>query len=209
MRIAYFDCSSGVSGDMILASLLDAGLDFAHLRKELRKLNLSGYKLARKKTEKNGFAATKFDVVLSGSHKRRTLKEITGIIRKSRLGKRVKELSVDIFENIAGAEAKAHNRSKRNIHFHEIGDTDSLIDIVGSAIAFDCLKIGKIYSSAINTGSGNVLTAHGLLPVPAPATAILLKNMPVYSDDDGYELTTPTGAAILKTACRGFGFFIA
>jgi len=208
VKIAYFDCFSGVSGDMILASLLDAGMDFAYLKKELKKLNLPGYRLEKIKTEKDGFAATKFNVSLlrlGGVKGRKSLKEIKNIINKSRLAAGVKLAAVKIFENIADAEAKAHGRDRNKIHFHEIGNVDSLIDVVGAAIAFDYLKIKKVYSSAINTGSGTVRTTHGILPVPAPAAAVLLQGIPSYSENDGFELATPTGVAILKTLCDSFG----
>jgi len=207
MKIAYFDCSSGVSGDMILASFLDAGLDFKYLEKELKKLKLAGYSLKKAKVKKQGFPATKFEVILKsgGYHSGRSLKQIKGIINKSRLNSGVKSLAIKIFENITRAECSAHKVCPSEIHFHEIGGTDSLIDIVGAAIAIDYFKIGNAYSSPINVGSGIVNTAHGTLPVPAPATVELLKGVPVYSRKDMFELATPTGVAILKTVCGDFG----
>lgn len=207
MRTAYFDCFSGVSGDMILAAFLDLGLDFDYLKNEIAKLKLSGYKLEKRKVVKGGFSATKFEVILSlkhASHKRIPFSEIKSIIVKSRLKPAVKILSIKIFENIRDAESQVHGIKKEKVHFHEIGDTDSLIDVVGFAIAFDYFKIGNAYASAVNVGSGSVKTAHGLLPVPAPATAILLKGIPIHSGKDRYELATPTGAAILKTVCSEF-----
>ena len=208
MRIAYFDCFSGVSGDMILAALLDAGLDLAYLKRELKKLRLRGYSIKAKKVKKANFVATKFDVVLdnrSACHNGSSLNDIKRIINRSRLNIKVKELSCRIFENLAIAEQASHGARASQTHFHEIGDTDALVDIVGAAIALDYLEISRIYSSGINVGSGTVKTAHGTLPVSAPATSFLLKGIPIYSSGDPYELTTPTGAAILKTACKGFG----
>jgi len=209
MRIAYFDCSSGVSGDMILASLLDAGLDFEYLKKELGKLKLAGYKLSKRKITKSGFTASKFDVIFPKTRSRlkeRPLGEIKNIINKSGLSSKVKTLALKIFENIADAECAVHNIPKNRIHFHEIGSTDSLVDIVGFAIAFEHLNIDKVYASSINLGSGVVKTEHGLLPVPAPVTSVLLKGVPIYSGEDRFELTTPTGAGILKTVADSFGF---
>ena len=205
MRIAYFDCFSGVSGNMIVGALLDAGVSAAYLKNQLRKMPLSGYSIKIRKVKKTGLAAMSFDVTLTEKgRKTRTLKNIKGIINKSRLNKNVKDLSCKIFEALAEAECRAHGCRKDKAHFHEIGDTDSIVDIVGAAVAFDYFKFEKIYSSPINVGSGTVRTGHGIFPVPAPATGILLESMPAYCDGKGYELATPTGVAILKSVSDEF-----
>lgn len=193
---------------MILGALLDAGLDFEYLKSELQKLRLPGYELKRRKVKMLSLAATKFDVCLKDKDIRRgfsTLKDIERAINKSRLKKSVKELSCGIFKKLAEAECRAHGYRKDKAHFHEIGDTDSLIDIVGAVIALDYLGIERVCCSAVNVGSGMVCTAHGDLPVPAPVTSVLLKGMFSYSGGEGYELATPTGVAILKTLCGAAG----
>ena len=185
MRILYFDCFSGVSGDMILGAFLDLGLDFNYLKSQLRKLRLSGCRIATRKVKKLDFAATKFDVFLNtdkGGHKSNSLRQIKSILDKSSLDAKIKDLSCKIFENLADAECKAHRCKRDQFHFHEIGDVDSLIDVVGTVIALDYLKIDEIYSSAINVGSGIVKTSHGVLPVPAPAASMLLKGLPAETD---------------------------
>lgn len=206
MRIAYFDCFSGASGNMILGAFLDAGLDVVYLKKQLRKLPLSGYSLNIRKVKKSGLAATQFDVSLTEKGRQtKSLNDIRRIISKSALSAKIKNLSCEIFQELADAECGAHGCKMKQARFHEIGDTDSIIDIVGAAIALDYLKIDKIYASAINTGSGTINTAHGRFPIPAPATSILLKGVPIYCDGKGHELATPTGVAILKTICEKFG----
>jgi len=209
MRIAYFDCFSGVSGNMILGAFLDAGLDCAYLKNQLKKLGLKGYELKIKSIKKSEFPVTEFNVELNNSkgidHSRKTLAYIQGIINRSSLNDNVKNLSCTIFENLAEAEAKAHGCKKSEIHFHEIGDTDSIIDIAGAAIALDYFKIENVYSSPINIGSGIIKMAHGVLAVPAPVTTVMLKGVPVYSSGEDFELATPTGVAVLKTICDKFG----
>jgi len=205
MKIAYFDCFSGVSGDMILAAFLDAGLDLDYFKGQLRRLPLEGYKIGVRKVKKVGLAATAFNVFLArAGRRRRSLREIKNIISKSRLNENVKSLSIKVFEALAAAECKAHGHRRDRMHFHEIGDADSIIDIIGAAIALDYLKFDRVYSSPVNTGSGSVKTVHGIYPLPAPATAILLKGLPAYSCSTDCELATPTGVAILKSVCDGF-----
>ncbi|OGL40953.1 MAG: TIGR00299 family protein [Candidatus Schekmanbacteria bacterium RIFCSPHIGHO2_02_FULL_38_11] len=205
MKIAFFDCFSGISGDMAVGALIDLGLDFEYLKKELRKLQITDYRLQITKVRRSGIRGIKFnvDVNLHKQH-HRDLEEINGIINKSKLNDEVKSLSKAIFYKIAKAEAKVHGVKVKNVHFHEIGAVDSIIDIVAFSIGLNYLKIDKVISSPINVGEGFVKTEHGLLPMPAPATAEILKGIPFYSNGTKMELATPTGAAIIATVAEGF-----
>ena len=205
MKIAYFDCFSGASGDMILGSLLDAGLKIEELKNELKKLNLSGYKIRATKKTKNGIAGTKFDVDISDRHHHRSLKDIFKIINDSTLDPEIKKKSKAIFTRLGEAEAKIHDKPVDEIHFHEVGAVDAIVDIVGAVIGFHSLDIQGIYVSKLHVGTGTVECAHGTLPVPAPATAELLQGIPIYSTGIEGELVTPTGAAILTTLSTHFG----
>ena len=205
MKIAYFDCFSGASGDMILGALIDAGFSFDRLMEEIKKLDIKGYNLDLKKTIRAGIAGAKFDVLIPEDkiHKennyKRTLKDISKIIDGSTLSERVKKDSIRIFENLAMAEGKAHNASPEDVHFHEVGAVDSIIDIVGAVIVINGLKIEKVYFSPVRTGTGFVKCHDGEFPIPAPATIELLKGCHVIGTDIQNELMTPTGAAILTT----------
>ena len=205
MKIAYFDCFSGASGDMILGALIDAGFSQNELIDELKKLGINNYELSSKKVLRSAITGTKFDVSINESaindehHKRRTLKVISRLINESTLSESVKRDSIKIFENLANAEAKVHNTLPEDVHFHEVGAVDSIVDIVGAVIAFDSLKIENIYFSPIRTGTGFVECQHGQFPIPAPATIEILKGYHVINTNIQRELTTPTGAAILTT----------
>ena len=203
--ILYLDCFSGISGDMTIGALIDAGLDFTFLLKELEKLGLTGYRLKCREAMAGAVSATKFDVEIIKEQKSRSHKDIKKIITGSSLPDKVKKVSLDIFKCVAAAEAKIHDRSIEEVHFHEVGAIDSIIDIVGTAIGIQSLKIDKVYCSHIPLGSGNINTSHGKLPIPAPATLEILKGVPVYQGDFDFEVTTPTGAAIVKTLTAGFG----
>ena len=206
MKIAYFDCFSGISGDMIIGAFIDLGLDVNFLKKELEKLNLRNYKITAKKIVKNGISATKFDVIVDKhSHEERNLKEINEIIDKSELGNETKNTIKKIFHKIASAESKIHNKPIDKIHFHEIGAIDTIIDVAGAVIGLKKLGIKKIYCSKLNVGTGFVDFSHGRFPVPAPATAEILKDVPVYNNDIEAELVTPTGAAIITSLAEKFG----
>jgi len=218
MKIAYFDCFAGASGDMILASLLDAGLDFKKLTSELEKLNLKEYEIKIKKDVKKGISGTKFDVQThhhshenhgkphkGNGHTHRSLKDINAIIEKSGLPEHIKVTSKLIFLRLAEAEGKIHNKKPQDVHFHEVGAVDSIVDIVGAVIGLDLLGIEEVRASRIHVGTGTLECAHGTLPVPAPATLELLKDIPVRCSDIDSELVTPTGAAILGTLSVHFG----
>jgi uncharacterized protein (TIGR00299 family) protein len=208
MKIAYFDCFSGASGDMILGALLDAGLPLAHLKQELAKLGLAHYDLQKTAVVKNGISGSQALVTVEQDHHHhhhRHLADITAIIEKSDLASLVKSDSLRIFKRLAEAEAKVHNTSVENIHFHEVGAMDAIIDVVGGVIGLHALGIETIICSALHVGSGTVECAHGTLPVPAPATAELIRGKPVYATGIQGELLTPTGAAILTTLADDFG----
>jgi len=209
-KILYYDCFSGISGDMNLGAMVDLGVDGEYLKEELKKLNLPGYRLKIYEASRKEITGIRVDVLLDshhdhhGHHGHRNLSNITQIIEKSGLNDRVKRLSLEIFMKVAKAEAKVHGKSIDDIHFHEVGALDSIVDIVGAAICRDKLVIGKILCSPIEVGGGFVDCAHGRLPVPAPATAEILTNVPIKSEGASCELTTPTGAAIAATFAEEF-----
>jgi len=248
-KILYFDCISGISGDMTIGALLDLGIDKNFLIKELKKLDITGYDISIKKGQKNSITGTDFKVILENNHRHthhhnhnssnhthshhnqehnhnnhsnskennhdqnksdsanhvhRNLNNIKNLINKSKLNNNVKNLSKSIFKKIAMSEAKIHDKPISEVHFHEVGAIDSIIDIVGTAICIDYLNVDKIYFSPLHVGTGFVNSAHGKIPVPAPATLDILKNVPVFSTGIRSELVTPTGAAIAKTLADDF-----
>ena len=209
-KILYYDASSGISGDMNLAALVGLGVDFDYLCSELEKLNLSGeFRLEQKNVVKNGIAATKIDVVLLKSQPHaRSYADIKQILASSNLSEFCKKKAVAIFHVIAQAEAKVHKVSIDEVHFHEIGAVDSIVDVVGAAICFEYLSenfgISRVVSSKIELGGGVVKCDHGYLNVPAPAVCEILKDVPVSLGRANFEMTTPTGAAILKACADEF-----
>ena len=209
-KILYYDASSGISGDMNLAALVGLGVDFSYLCSELEKLNLSGeFRLEQKNVVKNGIAATKIDVVLLKSQPHaRSYADIKQILASSNLSEFCKKKAVAIFHVIAQAEAKVHAVSIDEVHFHEVGALDSIVDVVGAAICFEYLSenfgITKVVSSKIELGGGVVKCDHGYLNVPAPAVCEILKDVPVSLGRANFEMTTPTGAAILKACADEF-----
>jgi uncharacterized protein (TIGR00299 family) protein len=206
MTFAYFDCFSGISGDMTLGALVDAGVSIDALRAELEKLGLPGYAIKAEKVKRSGIAATKAHVLLDGKQQPpRRLSDIRDIIEASALPLSVQQKSLAIFSRLARAEAKVHGTTVDKVHFHEVGAVDALVDIVGSVIGLELLGVTGIAASAVNVGSGTVETAHGLLPIPAPATAEMLAGIPFYQSTTMFELTTPTGAAIISTLGTSFG----
>ena len=199
MKVAYFDCHSGISGDMILGALLDAGVNLKTLKTRLASLDLKGYTLKSRRVKRGLFGGIKIDVTLnSKAHVHsRNFSDIQKLLRRSKLSKGAIEEATEIFERLARAEARVHRTSLEKVHFHEVGAIDSIVDIVGGVLALRELKIDRVYSSPLNTGEGTVQTEHGVLPVPAPATLELLKGIPCYSNGIPHELTTPTGAALI------------
>jgi uncharacterized protein (TIGR00299 family) protein len=206
MTLAYFDCFSGISGDMTLGALVDAGVSIDALRAELARLDLPGYEISAERVKRSGLAATKVRVIVDGDERKsRRLPDIIRIIEGSSLSSAIRNSSSRIFKQLADVEAKVHATTPDNIHFHEVGAVDAIVDIVGSVIGLELLGITRIMASAINVGSGTVKTAHGMLPIPAPATAELLTGIPFYQSSPPFELTTPTGAVILSTLGSSFG----
>ena len=255
-KIFYFDCFAGISGDMSVGPLIDAGVKFEYIEEELKKLKIDGYKVSCEKKLKNGIAGTKFNVTLENEdgkkietielnnekkvdghnhkhvhshshahthkhinlhshleesghkpHVHRNLKDINLIIDNSELSENIKNISKKIFNIVAEAEGKIHGKNIDEVHFHEVGAIDSIVDIVGFAICLDYIKPDKIYSSKLYLGRGFVKCAHGIIPVPAPATIEILKGAKVYSGGIEGETVTPTGAAILKGTVEEFTDF--
>ena len=205
MAIAYFDCFSGIAGDMILGALIDCGLKVSFLKKELKKIDISGYKIYTRQVKYNNITGTDVTIDIKETQKHRHLSEINRIIEQSKLDMDIKKLSKQIFYNLAKAESRVHDIKIEEVHFHEVGAVDAIIDIVGSVIGIKKLGITKIYCSPLPMGKGFVKCAHGILPIPAPATVELVKGVPIYSDERKQELVTPTGAAIITTVADKFG----
>jgi pyridinium-3,5-bisthiocarboxylic acid mononucleotide nickel chelatase len=206
MKAVYFDCFAGISGDMTIGALLDAGVDFEALKNQLATLELSGYELGVEKVKRSGIAATRFRVEVEAAQQpARRLADISEIIGNSPLSDSVKARSLRVFEHLAVAEAQAHGTTVDRIHFHEVGAVDSIIDVIGAMIGVELLGIEKFLASPLRLGFGTVKVAHGLMPVPAPATAELVKGLPVYAGEFEGEFVTPTGAAIVAALCQSFG----
>jgi len=206
MKVLYYDCFAGISGDMNLGALVDLGVDPGYLEKELGKLNIEGFHLEVKPDMRKGISGTKVTVVVENqeNEKHRHLRHIEELINESSLSGGIKKKSLAIFDKVAVAEAKVHNISKEKVHFHEVGALDSIADIVGAAICQDYLGVDEIQSSPVQLGGGFVKCAHGMMPVPAPATAEIVADMPVKTGLVDYEATTPTGAAILAATVDRF-----
>jgi uncharacterized protein (TIGR00299 family) protein len=205
MRVAYFDCFSGVSGNMILGALVDAGLDVERLRAELARLPVSDYTLSAEKVQRRGLRGTHVEVTISEVGVERHLHQIEEIIAGSDLPDEVKQLSLAIFQRLAKAEAHVHGMPMDHVHFHEVGAVDAIVDVVGAAVGLWLMGVERVYASPVHVGCGTVTCAHGTLPVPAPATQELLQGVPIYGRDVEAELVTPTGAAILTTLVEEFG----
>jgi len=223
MTVLYYDCFSGISGDMHLGAMIDLGVDPEFLVDQLHKLDLTGYELNISRDERKGISGTKVDVVLDGNphdhhqnhhhehdhhpghHHHRNLKDISRIIQNSDLSKTTKDRSIRMFQKLAEAEGKIHNKPVQEVHFHEVGAIDSIVDIVGAAICIEKIAPDMIMSSAVELGGGFVKCEHGTFPVPAPATAEILSDVPVKSGAAPYETTTPTGALILACNADKFG----
>jgi uncharacterized protein (TIGR00299 family) protein len=211
MKILYYDCFAGISGDMNLGAMLDLGVNRAYLLSELQKLTIDPYEIRISSDQRKGITGTRVNVIVSsenGNHDHhahhRTYAMIKKLIDDSTLSDRVKTISLDIFSKLARAEAKIHNCAVDDIHFHEVGAVDSIVDIVGAAICLDFLNVDKILCSPVQVGGGFVKCAHGTFPVPAPATAELLTGVPIKSGLVPFEMTTPTGAAILAATVSEF-----
>lgn len=204
MKICYFDAFSGISGDMTVGALLDAGADWPALQAALASLNL-GATCRLEKTTRKGIAASKFTVEHEEQKKHRHLPHIEKIISAGELSAKARDNALAVFRRLGEAEATSHGVPIEKVHFHEVGAVDSICDIAGACVALDSLGVEEIYCSRINVGSGTVETEHGTLPVPTPATATLLTGKPIYAAGPQTELTTPTGAALMTTLAAGFG----
>lgn len=205
LRTAYFDCFSGISGDMFLGALLDAGLDYKAWLKEMEKLPIKGFSVSRRKVKRCSLSGTRLTVKVVAPQPHRNLLDIEKLINKSNVSPAAKETAHSVFRALARAEAKVHGTSVDEVHFHEVGAVDSIVDIVGAAVALDMMGLRKVLSSPLNLGSGLVKFSHGTFTVPAPATAELIRGIPAYASGIKAELTTPTGAAIITTLAGGFG----
>jgi len=203
LRICYLDTFSGVSGDMTLAALLDCGITLPALKSRMSGLKLPGYSLTRTKVRRHGISATRLEVRIRGKEKRRNLDDIFAILEKSDIEGSIRSMARSIFRSIARAEAKIHGERIRQTHFHEVGATDAIVDVVGVLTAMAMLEVEQLFSTPIPLGTGFVDTSHGLMPVPAPATLGLLAGYPVVRTDREEELTTPTGAALISELSSG------
>src|SRR5712672_3274603 len=204
-KLAYFDCFSGISGDMTLGALVDAGCDLALLRSGLQGLQIPNWTIAAEKVWKNGMSATFVRVAAEDHTKHRSLSAILELFDRSQLSDSVRKNAAAIFRRLGEAEASVHDVPLEKIHFHEVGAVDAIVDIVGACLGFEAIGIQKFACSPLNVGGGTAKMAHGILPVPAPATAKLLQGQPTYSNGVQRELVTPTGAAIVATLCDTFG----
>jgi uncharacterized protein (TIGR00299 family) protein len=206
-RVAYLDCASGAAGDMMLGALVDLGLPVEDLQGELAKLRLSGWHLEARKVHRAGLHATKVDVVVTGhphGHAHRGLGDILGLIERSALEDDVKQRSSALFHRLGTAEAAVHGTRVEDVHFHEVGAVDAIVDIVGSVIGLAWLRAARVVASPLNVGTGTVKMDHGVFPVPPPATARLVQGAPVYGAGEG-ELLTPTGALLVTAHASAYG----
>ena len=204
MKIAYFDCFAGAGGDMIVAAMLDAGVDAEFLKSQLATLGLKNLDIKLTETKRAGLKALRFVPVVAEQHQHRNLQQITKIISQSNISKQAKKTAITIFERIAQSEGAVHGENADDIHFHEVGALDSIVDIVSASIGLEALGVEKVYCSALSVGGGIVKCADHLMPVPAPATAELLKGVPIVGGPAQAELLTPTAAAILTTVADQF-----
>ena len=205
MKQAYLDCFSGISGDMFVGALLDVGLSFERFLDELKKIPLGLYEFKRTRALRGHLAGTRVEISVPGKQPHRKLGDIQTLVRDSALSAGVKEQTLRVFGRLAEAEGKLHNMPPEQVHFHEVGAVDAILDIVGTCIGLELLDISQLTCSPVNVGSGCVQAAHGSLPVPAPASLELLKNIPIYSSGVDGELVTPTGAALISSLSTGFG----
>ena len=205
MRGLYFDCFSGISGDMVLGALVDLGVEPAHLRSRLRKLRVGGYTLSASRVNRSGLAGTKVNVEISPARQEeRRLKDIARIVERSGLSREVRRRSMDAFETLVEAEARVHRVRKDKVHLHEVGAVDAIVDVVGTMIGMEALDWPRVVCSPLHVGRGMVTMEHGTFPVPGPATAEILKGTPTYATEVEGELVTPTGAALAATLAAEF-----
>jgi pyridinium-3,5-bisthiocarboxylic acid mononucleotide nickel chelatase len=202
MKTAYLDAFSGLSGDMMVGAMLDCGADFGEFERAIASMPIAGYRLSTRRKTLSGISALKFDVTVTDPQPERHFSEIRESIESSRLAAAVKRRALAIFEALAKAEAKVHNTTPDHVHFHEVGAVDSIIDIVGTAWGLEQLNVGEVLVSPLPMGNGFARSQHGVIPVPAPATAELLSGFPLKIGDGAHEMVTPTGAAIVRALAR-------
>ncbi len=205
MKVAYFDCIAGVSGDMILGALLDAGLPEATLRECLAALRLDGFELRVQRVRKHAFSATKVDVLVADDVPERHLADIERLVRQGDLPPAIEEKALGILGRLAQVEADIHGTTPDEVHLHELGGVDTIVDVVGALSGLDALGIERLYASPLPLGRGFTRSAHGRIPLPAPATVALLKDVPVVGSELEVELVTPTGAVLLASLVETFG----
>jgi uncharacterized protein (TIGR00299 family) protein len=203
--VAWWNCFAGIAGDMALGALVDAGADLNLVERELVALPVGGWALEAEQVLRAGLAATHVRVRTRDTHVVRTYAHIVGLITEARLSDRARQRALDAFARLAEVEGRLHRRPAAQVHFHEVGGTDAIIDIVGTCVALELLGVDEVRSTPIAQGTGMVHTAHGTLPVPAPAVVELLHGVPTYGTSIQAELTTPTGAALVSTLCSGYG----
>ncbi|MFQ5792958.1 MAG: nickel pincer cofactor biosynthesis protein LarC [Acidobacteriota bacterium] len=203
--LLYLDCTAGVSGDMTLGALLDLGVSFQALSSELDKLRVRGVRLKKSRASRSGIRGTRLVVEAPGDAGHRRFPQFRRLIESSRLSPPIKERSLELIRRIYAAEARVHGKRIDKIHLHELGSLDTLVDIVGTLAGLELLGVSRVESSPVNLGGGAVQTEHGLMSVPAPATVLLLKGAPVFSDGSGFERTTPTGALLVSAVTSRFG----
>lgn len=203
--IAWFHCFSGIAGDMALGSLIDAGADVDEVRALCERLPVAGWGLEAESVMRGGIGATKVHVIAEPTTVVRTAAHITGLVEEGRLPERVRHRALAVFDLLAVAEGRLHRRPPQQVHFHEVGGIDAIIDVVGTCAALELLGVDEVWCSPVANGIGMVRSAHGLIPNPAPAVVELLKGAPTYALDVNVELTTPTGAALVAATATGFG----
>lgn len=203
-KVAYLDCFAGVSGDMLLGAIVDTGIPLVKIEQALKALHLKGYRLAEERVKRSFLKATKVTVRVTEKKRVRRWNDIKQIINESELPDHIKERGLRVFKSLFEAEGKIHGEPYDEVHLHELGAIDCLIDVFGTLIGFDLLGVEKVFSSPVNLGSGLVKGEHGLIPAPSPAVLELLKDRPVYSSGPSFEFTTPTGAAIIKEVVDEF-----
>jgi uncharacterized protein (TIGR00299 family) protein len=205
MKIAYFDCPAGISGDMLLGAIVDCGISIEEIKESLALLPIYGFEISEKRVNKTGLVSTQVEIQVHDQVKERKLEEILTLVRESQLPEKIKEKALGVFQRIGSVEAKIHGLELEKVHLHELGGLDTIIDVVGALLGMDMLNLDRVLASALPLGAGYIRSAHGTIPLPAPATLALLEGVPIVGSELNYELVTPTGAAILTSLVQGFG----
>jgi hypothetical protein len=205
MKLAYFDCPAGVSGDMLLGALVDCGVSIDEIKEGLALLPIQDFEITVNRVNKAGLVSTQVEILVQDKVKERRLAEIITVIRESRLPEKIKGNSLDVFQRIGVVEARIHGLDVEEVHLHELGGLDTIIDVVGVFLGMEILKIERVFASPLPLGTGYIQTAHGTIPLPAPATLALLEGVPIVGSEFKTELVTPTGAALLTSMVQEFG----